>query len=197
MITAILLAAGAARRFGAQKLLQVLPDRRLVVEAAARPLVAACGRVIAVTRDDPAVMHVLRAVGCEIVVNERAEEGMGTSIAAGVASMIDCGEQCEGWLVALGDMPFIKPATLDALLGAGEAKTHIVVPVFNALRGHPVRFPGLLSDELAALHGDRGARQLIDRHRERLIALPVDDSGVVADIDTPEDFARLLAQRRR
>ena len=183
-ITGILLAAGFARRFGSQKLLAPLPDGRLVVQVAASNLLAACGRVIAVTGRDERLIRVLDDCGCQVVVNARAGEGMGTSIAAGVAASRDS----DGWLIALGDMPYIAPATIRRVLAAPQAATTVVIPTFEGRRGHPVRFPAMLAEDLLALQGDRGAREVIDRHAANFLLLETGDRGVLADIDTPADL---------
>lgn len=188
MITGILLAAGAGRRFGpdTQKLLATLPDGRCVIEAAAANLRAACGHVIAVARRDSQLLETLRAAGCEVVINERADEGMGTSIAAGVAASAEAG----GWLIALGDMPAIQPATIRAILGERPAEDVIVMPAFNGRRGHPVRFARCHGAALGALEGDRGARSVVERYAQHLVILETTDPGVLADIDTPADLGR-------
>jgi molybdenum cofactor cytidylyltransferase len=190
VLTGILLAAGRAQRFGSQKLLARLPDGRRVIEASAANLLAAMGRVIAVTGRDERLMRVLDDCGCQLVLNERALEGMGTSIAAGVrATAADSGE---GWLVALGDMPYIKPATIrqvgERLLRVGG----IVIPACQQQRGHPVGFGREHLNALSALEGDSGARtviaQALGETPARVQLLEVEDAGVLADIDTPADL---------
>lgn len=183
-MTAILLAAGSARRFGSQKLLARLPDGRYVVEAAAGNLLAGAGRVIAVTGRDDRLMQVLEDCGCQVVVNAHAEEGMGTSIAAGVRASADAA----GWLIALGDMPCIRPGTIASVLDALNDDTGIVIPTYAGQRGHPVAFAGEFGRELRALQGDGGARSVVAAHPHRLRLLPVDDAGILADIDTSEDL---------
>jgi molybdenum cofactor cytidylyltransferase len=105
-IAGILLAAGNARRFGADKRLLPLADGTPMVLASARNLAAACPRALVVIRpDDRAVERLLADAGLETVVCESAAQGMGHSLAAGVKGAADA----SGWLVALGDMPYIRP----------------------------------------------------------------------------------------
>ena len=167
-----------------------LPDGRYVVEASAANLLAATGRVIAVTGRDERLMRVLDDCGCQVVVNDRALEGMGTSIAAGVrATQID---NPDGWLVALGDMPYLHVATIIALRDQLIAAGGIVIPEYRQQRGHPVGFGREYGASLIALQGDSGARSVIsaalatDPQAVQLLA--VDDAGVLADIDTPADL---------
>ena len=187
-MTAILLAAGSARRFGSQKLLARLPDGRYVVEAAANNLLAGAGRVIAVTGGNRQLMRVLDDCGCQVVVNAHAEEGLGTSIAAGVRASADAA----GWLVALGDMPYVRPDTIASILNALNDDNGIVIPTFDGLRGHPVAFARGFGSELMALVGDNGARGVVALHPDRLRLLPMDDAGVLTDIDTPDDLEKLF-----
>jgi molybdenum cofactor cytidylyltransferase len=188
---AILLAAGSGTRFGSQKLLAHLPNGERVVEASARRLLSCFPRVVAVVGDAGGVRASLEELGCEIIVNPRAAEGMGTSLACGVAHTRDAAS----WLIALGDMPFLRQDTVAGIQAAGEIATHIVVPQYNQLRGHPVRFPAALGEDLMALNGDRGARALFEKHASRLLVWPTDDSGVLADIDTPDDLANMASGR--
>ena len=190
MLTGILLAAGRAQRYGSQKMLARLPDGRYVVEASAANLLAATGRVIAVTGREERLMRVLDDCGCQVVVNDRALEGMGTSIAAGVrATQID---NSDGWLVALGDMPYLQVATIIALRDQLIAAGGIVIPEYRKQRGHPVGFGREYGASLIALQGDSGARSVIsaalaaDPQAVQLLA--VDDAGVLADIDTLADL---------
>jgi molybdenum cofactor cytidylyltransferase len=189
--TAILLAAGSGTRFGSQKLLARLPEGKRIVEASARRLLAQYERVVAVTGEDDEVRACLAEAGCDVVVNPHATEGMGTSLACGVAHARDSAS----WLIALADMPFVRQETLAGIQAAGQIDTHIVVPQFNQLRGHPVRFPAAVAEDLLALKGDRGARALFERRASRLLVWETDDSGVLADIDTLDDLARVANGR--
>jgi molybdenum cofactor cytidylyltransferase len=191
-MTAILLAAGAGKRFGSQKLLARLPDGRYVVEAAAKNLLAGAGHVIAVTGHDDRLMKVLDDCGCQVVVNADAEAGMGTSIACGVRTSADAA----GWLIALGDMPFIRSETIASVLNALDGATSIVIPTFGGQRGQPVAFAGVFGRDLIALQGDSGARSVVAAHADRVKLLPVDDAGVVQDIDTPGDLHAVLPRHQ-
>jgi len=185
-IVGVLLAAGAAQRFGAPKLLQPLPDGTPVGVAAARALRAAMARVIAVVRPGDVALHeALVAVGVEVVENPRAEEGMGTSLAAAVRATADAA----GWLVALADMPWVAPATVQALADRLRAGASIVAPVCGGRRGHPVGFAAHWGGALQSLRGDEGARGLIAAQAGKLVLVATGDAGVLADVDHPGDLA--------
>jgi molybdenum cofactor cytidylyltransferase len=188
VFSGILLAAGAGRRFGvhggAHKLLQPLPSGELVGVAAGRNLMAAVPDSIAVVRaGDLALATALGAIGLCIVEHPRADDGLGTSLAAGVAATPDAA----GWLIALGDMPWVQPETILALTEALAAGASLVAPLYAGRRGHPVGFAAPWRQRLMGLKGDRGARDVIAAHAKQLVLLPTQDPGVLLDVDVPED----------
>lgn len=190
-LTGILLAAGRGRRFdpaGARnKLLQRLAGGDTVVVASARTLLSACARVVAVVPpDDGGVAEALRALGCEVTMCPDADGGMGRSLAHAIAHDGQAGERSAGWLVALGDMPFVDVATLRALTQAIEAGAGIAAPLFDGRRGNPVAFGAVHRAALLALDGDQGARRLLGNHPVSAIA--VLDPGILRDIDLPADL---------
>jgi molybdenum cofactor cytidylyltransferase len=127
----------------------------------------------------------LGAAGCQIVTCDNAAEGMGASLAcaARAAGKVD------GYVVALGDMPFVRPSTIAAVRDALKEGAALVAPYFRARRGHPVGIAGKFAAELLALEGDEGAKKLLAAHAQALVKIPVGDPGVVRDIDRPEDLA--------
>jgi len=154
---------------------------------AARNAIEGTGNALAVIPPDAKrLREVLRAAGCEILESAATARGLGASLAAGVAHSADA----EGWIVALGDMPFIEPATFAAVLVHLRAGALIAAPIHETRgdRGHPVGFSSALKDELLALDGDAGARSVIARHRGAVVSIPVRDGGIVIDIDTPGDL---------
>ncbi|HXE38680.1 MAG TPA: nucleotidyltransferase family protein [Azonexus sp.] len=184
-IIGILLAAGQGSRFGSDKLLHRLPDGTPLAVAAARNLRPACDRVIAILRPDSDFLAgLLTAAGCETVICPEAESGMGHSLAAGVKAS----PQAAGWLVALADMPFIAPASHQAVASGLSAGASLVACEYQGRRGHPVGFAGHWFAQLAALSGDQGGKPILEAHRQDLILCPVDDPGVLRDIDRPADL---------
>ena len=162
-----------------------LPDGRRLIEASASNLLSASvGRVIAVARRDAELMAVLQNCGCEIVINEHADHGMGTSIAAGVAAMLGA----SGWLIALGDMPSIRVDTVVAIADALCSGARIAVPAMDGRRGHPVGFSALYGARLQSLTGDTGARELVKADANFVDEISIDDAGIFFDIDTRADI---------
>jgi molybdenum cofactor cytidylyltransferase len=187
-IVGILLAAGRGRRFDPSgvrdKLLQALPDGEAVVVASARRLLGVIPRVIAVVPPaDRGVADTLRALGCEVTVCLDADTGMGASLAHAVAASLPA---AEGWVIALGDMPFIQSATVQALCDALAAGADIAVPVCGGRRGNPVGFGTVHAPALLALEGDEGARRIV--RGAPVVAVEVSDPGIFRDIDTAADL---------
>lgn len=182
----ILLAAGAASRFGAPKLLQPLADGTPVGVAAARTLLGALPDSIAVVRPgDRALIEAFGELGLRVVTNLDAGRGMGTSLAAGVAASADA----DGWLIALADMPWIQPGTIARLAARLAVGASMVAPAYGGRRGHPVGFAAHWGPALRGLTGDRGARDLIAAQPDELALIDTDDSGVLRDVDHPQDLA--------
>ena len=184
-IVGILLAAGRGSRFGSDKLVYLLPDGTPMALAAARNLRPACERLIAVLRPGSTVLAgLLAAEGCETVICQDANAGMGRSLAVGVRESADAA----AWIVALADMPFILPSSHLSVATGLRAGASLVASEFNGKRGHPVGFAGEWLDQLSGLSGDQGGKSILASHRQQLLRCPVDDPGVLRDVDRPEDL---------
>lgn len=189
-VVALLLAAGAASRFGSDKLLHPLPHGVPIAVQAARHLRAVLARVIAAVRPGAGELaERLAAEGCTVLACERAAEGMGATLACAVRAA----PFADGYLVALGDMPYVRPSTILAVCDALAAGATLAAPYYRGERGHPVGFAAGLRPELEALAGDEGARRLLEAHLSELRKVPVGDPGVLRDIDRPADLSPPLA----
>jgi molybdenum cofactor cytidylyltransferase len=186
-LRAILLAAGRGTRFGQDKLAHPMADGLPIAVHAARHLQAAGLRVTAVVRpEDGHLSRVLKGEGCDVTPCADAALGMGHSLAHGVRQTADAG----GWIVALGDMPAIKPDTIRLVAHAVASGAGMAAPEFRGERGHPVGFAASHYAELSGLTGDTGARSVMQRHRVELVLIACKDPGVVYDIDHKSDLER-------
>jgi molybdenum cofactor cytidylyltransferase len=184
-IVGLLLAAGSGSRFGSDKLRHALPHGVAIAVQAARHLKTQVP-VLAVLRPGAAELAAaLKDEGCEVVICDNAAEGMGASLACGVRAAA----HADAWLVALADMPFVRPSSIVAVREALEKGAALAAPYFRARRGHPVGISSKFRDDLLALTGDEGAKALLSRHSGDLLKIPVGDPGVIRDIDRPEDLA--------
>ena len=186
--TGILLAAGQGTRFGANKLLHPLEDGTPMAVAAARHLKAALTSCIAVVAEaESELASLLAGEGLLITPNPRAVEGMGTSIACGVAASPDAG----GWVIALGDMPRIPVEVIRAVADGLERGADVVAPVYRGQRGHPVGFSARHAPALLQLQADTGARGIIAANSGSLELVETGDAGVIFDIDRPASLSGL------
>jgi molybdenum cofactor cytidylyltransferase len=179
----VLLAAGRSRRANAFKMTAPVGGRPLLLWGL-EILRSCCGRVIVVAGAGAERVAPLIAgrPGVELVVNERHEEGMLSSVQAGAARV-----RGERFFVLPGDMPRVRPQTLARLLAA-VAGTGIAVPAFAGRRGHPALLSAELLGELLAEPAGSSLGAFIRRRNAAVVA--VDDPGVLDDLDTAEDLRR-------
>lgn len=186
-VTAIVLAAGQGSRFRAEagadhdKLLAACVGldgvRRPVIEQVLRNLPErVVTRWLVTSPERGEVIRLAEAYGCQVVLLDSS--GMGDSIAGAVKAS----GAADGWLVVLGDMPFIQSSSIERVIDALEEGA-ISVPVQAGEYGHPVAFDRAFGPGLLALVGDRGARSLFADAALREV--PVLDPGVLWDVDTP------------
>ena len=125
-----------------------------------------------------------------LVFNPNYEQGMSTSVQAGIRALPP---GTEGAGVFLVDQPLIDAQTI-TLLSAELRPGRIVLPVHEGHRGHPVFFASELFDEILGLQPDQGLNSVVRRDPGRIIEVEVKNSSVLRDIDTPEQFENLLSE---
>ena len=184
-ICGVLLAAGASKRFGSDKLLHPLAGQATVASAALANLRTAIPNVIAVVRPGTAkLQNLLSEGGATVILCVDADDGMGASLATAVRAS----GEVAGWVIALADMPYIQAETISKVAASLAAGAEIVAPAYRGERGHPVGLSARFRAQLEALHGDEGARALLKEHAGLVKLIEVNDPGVCRDIDTPTDL---------
>jgi molybdenum cofactor cytidylyltransferase len=188
----ILLAAGKSLRFGSNKLLHPVMDNTpidftpMLMVSAQKLASVLPGSIVVIHQNLFGYVEQLEQMGLRVVINEQAEKGMGSSIACGVRASQDA----TGWLITLADMPYTKTETLSLLASKLKEGANIIAPVYDQQRGHPVGFNRCFKNELVALDEDVGARYLITKYQKQLELLPIDDDGVLRDIDCLDDVSK-------
>jgi molybdenum cofactor cytidylyltransferase len=188
-ISAILLGAGESKRMRVDKL--SLPwGRKTVLEHCFETLwrseVEEVTIVLGVRNKE--IKNLFKGPRVKIIVNPHSEKGMSTSIRKGLQT-IHSGSH--GILIALGDQPFIKTRTINALIHAfDQGEKGIVVPSFRGEMGHPVIFHRKYKKELLNLKGDVGGKSIIERHPQEVRRVSIKSEGVVKDIDTWQNYIK-------
>ncbi len=188
MIAAIVLAAGLSKRMGRFKLLLPWGERTVIGQVVGTLESAGVPRIVVVTghRADE-VEAALAETAVRIAFNPDYASGeMLSSIQAGLRAV---GEGVEAALLCLGDQPQIETATVQAVLAAGQetGRERIVIPSYRMRAGHPILLPAWLWPEIIACTGT--LRDVMAAHREQTHYVAVDTPTVLADLDTPEEYA--------
>lgn len=194
-VSALILAAGASRRMGGRdKLLEPVAGQPLLTRVASAAAESAAEEVLAVLRPaDTARAAALADLSVRRVENARAAEGMGTSLAAGLAAIAP---DADAVVILLADMPEIGPREIDRLIAAfdpEEGRAIVRATSADGTPGHPVLFGRRFFESLAALGGDVGARQVIAENQDFIadVALPI--RAALTDLDTPEAWSEWRA----
>lgn len=191
VVAAVILAAGGSTRFGEPKQLLSWHGRPLITHCADTAWIAGLSPVVVVTGAEAnRIIPVLEDRDVRVMRNYRWQEGMSSSLSAGLAALP---ADVDAAIFIPVDQPLITAPFLQSLVAFWQ--THgagIVVPTLDdGQRGTPVLFARRYFPELATLTGDTGGRALFAKHADDLVAMPVSDPDILADVDTPEAYARL------
>jgi molybdenum cofactor cytidylyltransferase len=192
-VAAVILAAGYSSRMGSFKPLLPLCGSTAYATLVNNLKAGGCADVYVVTghNAEPLAAASTR-LGVRLVHNPDYDQGMYSSIAAGIAALDADIDAC---LLQPVDIPLVRPATFrQMLLCHGDAQTRIVYPTFLGKRGHPPRIQREVFDDILA-HRDcadgQGLRTVLARHEANATDLPVLDQRILLDMDTQEDYQRL------
>lgn len=196
-IAGLVLAAGRSSRMGAlNKLLIAIDGKPMVRHAVEAVLGARLAPLIVVTgHEHEKVEAALKDLPVKFLYNKDFAHGLSTSLRVGLAAL---DEDCDGVLVALGDMPrvsAIEIAKLAAAFNPVEGRA-IIVPTRHGKRGNPVVWGKQYFAEMRQIDGDIGARNVIAAHAEAVAEIEMDSDAVLTDIDTPQALARLAASSK-
>ena len=192
MLSAILLAAGESKRMGKPKQLMPLGQSTLLEQTIDNLLNSAVDEIIVVLgHRAEEITKTIAAKLVKIMVNPNYQQGMSTSIIAGL-NLVD--RQAKAVMLALGDQPLVDSQTINQLID--EFYNHdkgIAIPTYQGRRGHPITFAIKYKPKLLELEGDIGGRQIIQYHPDDILEVAVDSESVIADIDTRDDYQSQLS----
>jgi len=188
--SAIILAAGTSTRMGTAKQLLRLDDRPLLQHVLDNVRASEVEEIVLVLGSSAeSIQREIDAHNVCVVLNESYQQGMGTSLKAGLAAV---GPEAQAALIVLADQPFVRPATLDKLIAEHRSSgAQIAIPTYRGFRGNPVLLDRSVFPEVMALGGDIGCRAIFGDHPRGIVKVPVDDVGILLDIDRREDFEAL------
>ncbi|SJZ33434.1 molybdenum cofactor cytidylyltransferase [Selenihalanaerobacter shriftii] len=191
MISAIVLAAGMSTRLGRPKQLLSLGEETIIERVVDNLIMANVDEIVVVLGHyDDEIRPLLTSLNIKIVYNPYYKAGQSTSLVRGLNSIE---EDCTGILCMLGDQPLVEVNTLNQLITEFKyGKELIVWPEYKGQRGNPVIFDSKLKIDMLEMDGDQGARPLLHKYRTQSRGIEVKDQGVVFDIDTEEDYEKLL-----
>lgn len=188
-VAGVLLAAGTSERFGDRNKLLADLDGDAVVRHAATTLVEAGldPIVVVVGHEADRIRAALVGLPVEFAYNDVFETGQASSLATGIRELGDP-DDVDAVIVALGDMPFVSPGTIESLVAAHDAGVaDAAAAAHEGQRGNPVMFDGQFFGALETVDGDVGGREiLLNADESALVA--VDDDGVRRDVDVPSDL---------
>jgi molybdenum cofactor cytidylyltransferase len=189
-ISAIILAAGGSSRMGRPKQLLPLGASTVLAKTIETVRSAAVDELVLVLgAHAEAIRQQLPPEGLKVVMNPAYQQGMATSLCAGLAAV---DEQSDAALIVLGDQPFIRPQTFNQIITEyRRARAQIIIPTCQGNRGNPVLLDRALFPEVMALEGDIGCRAIFPNHLEEIVKVEVEDAGILQDLDRPEDYDRL------
>jgi molybdenum cofactor cytidylyltransferase len=188
MISAILLAAGESKRMGRPKLLLTWGDCTIIEKSVDTLLASKIDELIVVLGyQAQAALKRLRARRLKAIINRQYRMGMSTSIQRGLGQV---SSKSEAILIALADQPFIETDLINYLIDIYRGNPHrIVLPSYAGKRGHPVIFNrSRYQEEMNNLTGDIGCKPILDRHPEDILEVEVESEGVLADIDSWDEY---------
>jgi len=192
MLGAIVLAAGSSKRFGGDKRRVKLNDEFSVLSKTIDNVANLVDSVLVVLRvDDQGFKNELRnqvpSLNVSYYLAPDSALGMGHSL----SNAINTQDNLTAAMIVLADMPFVRRKSIKLLISTYMAhadSTPIVIPTLHGKFGHPVIFDQVYFEEMSQLKGDRGAKPIIDAHKDKIITIELEDLGTIRDIDTPRDF---------
>ncbi|WP_238902285.1 molybdenum cofactor cytidylyltransferase [Clostridium sp. YIM B02506] len=192
MINCIVMASGYGSRIGTNKLLLEYRDKKLIEHIMDKILQINFYSRLVVAKDKE-VLDIAGKRGFKVVENKNSILGQSESIKLGIENS----PVAEGYMFFTGDQPLLSKLTIKKMIDAFKNNPqNIIIPRYKERKGSPVIFSSIFIDELKALKGDKGGREVIKRNKDSLVFVEVENEYELMDIDTWEDYEKLQLQRK-
>ena len=189
----IILAAGASSRMGTPKAM-LLYEGRTFLERMLDAFAPACDSVSVVAAPNgDKIRAICEKRGVTVITNPEPERGMLTSLQCALSA-----QQADAYLFTPVDYPSIRPATVNAVVEAFRSEPRpVIIPVYSQCHGHPVCIAREVAESILALPPEASARDAIHVRATGTLYLPVNDPGILRDVDTPEEYAALTSAEKK
>lgn len=189
IVSSVVLAAGKSTRMGSQKLLLPFDGKSMVRSIVEKIAGSNSIQTVVVTGSHKnEIKEALKDCDVLLIENERFEEGMLSSVQAGVKSVKD---ETNGILILLGDQPMVSEKVINRLISVFQKTDKgLLVPAFNGKRGHPVLISSKYKNEIKTINPKIGLRELFLNNTDDILEIEVGTENILKDIDTPEDYQR-------
>jgi molybdenum cofactor cytidylyltransferase len=189
-IGAVILAAGTSSRMGEAKQLLRLGEATVLDQVVNNVCGSSVDEIVIVLGHlAETIKQSIATKSLKVVVNESYGQGMGSSLRVGLSALP---AEVGAALIVLADQPFVRSATFDQIIDHyQQTSAQIVIPTYKGFRGNPVLLDRSVFSEVMALQGDIGCRAIFGNHLEGIFKVPVEDVGILLDLDSKDDVARL------
>lgn len=184
---AVILAAGESSRIGRNKLALPLGNQSVLEHAISNFLIESVDEIIVVTGKYPH-LHTNISPGVRLVHNPDYVQGMGSSVKLGLKSLV---LKPDAVFISPADIPLIKRETIEKMINAFTEQS-IVIPTYQGKKGHPVLLGKAHIEQCLQEQKEKVLYEVIVKNSDRIVYLPLEDEGILMDIDTMEDYERLV-----
>lgn len=189
----VILAAGESTRMGSPKALLQIQGKTFLEHLVATLRNAGLHEIsVVLGHDSDKIIAQLPDLKVDFVINENYQKGQLSSIQAAIKSVP---KDCDAIMICPIDRPLISPELIKIILEEySKTKSPIVIPIFDAKRGHPIIFSSSLFPELMRAPRDIGARAVVWAHHNEVKEVPTEEAGILINVDTPEMFEKHIKQ---
>jgi len=187
MISSILLAAGQSKRMGGKnKLTEKIHGIPLIKHSVKNILNSSIEELIIVVGYEKEILKKIIGNNNKIkyVFNNNFESGISSSIKIGIKNL---SYKAQAFFISLADMPLINHEIYNNLIKHKDVK-EIIVPVYRGVRGNPILFSKSMKKKIMSIHGDIGAKKILDKNKNKILNVKVNNKSIILDYDTKENF---------